>query len=262
MGSLKGEDFRYPDHVGKDTRNMCRGRQRIDVTMPGAFHKNVYIYAMWRDVLFPNRCVGCSIITARGNSICESCRNGLAFTHHQFGQSNEFWQKCSLLFEVKDAAALLQYRKAELTQRLLHALKYKGLENVGKELAELALDRLNWDDIQPDVLVTIPLHPKKQQLRGYNQLHLFADTLGKNLGVEVCHDALRKPNPSREQALKNKLRREKDTARFLPGKAINQRNILLIDDVFTTGNTMASAVYALANEPDAQISVLVMAMDE
>ena len=71
----------------------------------------------------------------------------------------------------------MQFEEESLSRKIVHELKYKSRERVGKILAEWTSEQLNFGENKPDLLVSVPLHPKKLKERGYNQLHLFTQTL-------------------------------------------------------------------------------------
>ena len=97
----------------------------------------------------------------------------ILFTHHDFSESNLLKERCSLLFPLENAFALMQFEEESLSRKIVHQLKYGSREKVGKILAEWTGERMNFDDNKPDLMVSVPLHPKKLKERGYNQLHLL-----------------------------------------------------------------------------------------
>lgn len=213
------------------------------------------------DFLFPNRCLNCNRMIDAVNIICEPCLDQIHFTHYHFGQDNPLKQKCNLLFPTEHAFALMQFEEQSLSRKMLHQLKYRNREIAGKVLAEWTAERLHFVHNAPDLLVTVPLHPKKQRERGYNQLHLFADTLSKHYGIPVDHHLIKRNQYKKAQALKDKAHRSQTENLFSIAKPIQNQHILLIDDVFTTGNTMASVAWEILKPGNNKVSVLVMAVD-
>ena len=111
------------------------------------------------------------------------------------------------------------------------------------------------------MLVTIPLHPKKQRIRGYNQLHLYAEELSKFYDIPFDHQALKRVKFQRKaQAKRNAEERKIKGQAFALNKDIRGKHILLIDDVITTGNTMSAAAWELLKNEN-KLSILVMAVD-
>ena len=147
------------------------------------------------------------------------------------------------LFPVANAFALLDLQEEGLSRKIIHQLKYRSQEKVGKIVAEWTLERLKFENEKPDVLLTVPLHPKKLKKRGYNQLHLFADTLSKNWKIPHHKNALKRNTYQKAQATKDKSHRAETKYDFSLTEEISGKHVLLIDDVFTTGNTLSCLLY-------------------
>lgn len=213
------------------------------------------------DLLFPNRCLDCSRIIHQSEVVCAACFDQIYFTHYHFDQNNLLKERCQLLFPVESAIALMQFEDESLSRKIIHQLKYGGRPKVGKTLAHWVLEKTNLKELQPDLLVTVPLHRRKLRERGYNQLHLFADTLSADLGIPCDHSLIKRNFYKKAQAKKNKAQRDKSKNPFSITKEIKGKHILVIDDVFTTGKTMSDVVWEILKNPENRVSVLVMAMD-
>ncbi|MDY3338553.1 ComF family protein [Riemerella anatipestifer] len=217
---------------------------------------------MFLDFFLPNRCLKCNLFIPSEEIVCWACKSHLNFTHDDFGGKAGFYQKVILKFPVTKAFSLMKYEKKELSQDIIHALKYHSMERVGKVLAHWVSENIDLSSQGIDVLTSIPLHPKKQRERGYNQLHLFTKILSQLQGIPYSHYLLKRNLYSKPQALKQKLDREKVQNIFSVDEKIEGKHILLIDDVYTTGNTMSKAVWELLKGNGSQVSVLVLAIDE
>nr|WP_315054206.1 phosphoribosyltransferase family protein [Chryseobacterium indoltheticum] len=156
----------------------------------------------------------------------------------------------------------MKFEKENLSRKIIHELKYKSREKAGKTLAEWTAERLDFKKEKPDVLVSVPLHPKKLKERGYNQLHLFTETLSRFYGIPFSHNLIKRNHYSKAQALKDKQHRLETQNTFSITENITDKHILLIDDVFTTGNTVSSIAWEILKAGNNKVSVLVMAMDE
>lgn len=213
------------------------------------------------DLLFPNRCLECNRIIDHNEVVCELCLDQIYFTHHHFSQSNLLLEKCRLLFPVEKAYALMQFEEESTSQKIIHQLKYGSREKIGKIIATWTLEKIDLSHSKIDLLVTIPLHPKKKKERGYNQLHLFADTLSSSLKIPAEHNLIKRNFYKKAQAKKKRAQRTFNENLFSVTKNISNQHILLIDDVFTTGNTMSAVAWQILKEGNNKVSVLVMAMD-
>ncbi len=216
---------------------------------------------MLLDFLFPNRCLHCNQIISQEEAVCELCFSQIKFFYHEFTSENPFKNRCKLLFPVENAFALMQFEESGLSRKIIHQLKYRSQEKVGKILAQWVLEKVNFSEEKPDLLITVPLHQKKLKQRGYNQLHLFADTLSQTWEIPHHKNILKRNTYQKAQASKDKAHRAETKYDFSVTEEINGKHILLIDDVFTTGNTLSAIAWEILKNPKNKISVLVMALD-
>lgn len=213
------------------------------------------------DLFFPNRCIDCNRIIDGDLLVCSLCFEQIHFTHADYFSDTIVKEKCRLMFPVERTYALMKFEENGLSRKLIHELKYKSRENAGKTLAEWTTERLDFKDEQPDLLVSVPLHPQKLRERGYNQLHLFTETLSEFYTIPFDHELVQRNHYSKAQALKDKKHRLETVNPFSLSKPISGKHVLLIDDVFTTGNTVSSIAWEILNAGDNKVSVLVMAVD-
>ena len=150
---------------------------------------------------------------------------------------------------------------SSLSREIVHQLKYKSREKVGKILAEWTEERLDLKVIKPDLLISVPLHPRKLRERGYNQLHQFTETLSDIHRIPFDHDIVVRNIYKKSQTFKSRERRGEGINVFSLTKDIHNKHILLIDDVFTTGSTMSQLAWEILKNPTNKVSILVMAVD-
>lgn len=213
------------------------------------------------DLLFPNRCFECNRIIHHEEVVCELCFDQIHFTHHHYSESNLLLEKCRLLFPIESAFALMQFEEESTSQKIIHQLKYGSREKIGKIIANWTLEKVDFHSMKINLLATIPLHPKKEKERGYNQLHAYAEELSKQLKTPCDHTLIKRNFYKKAQAKKNRDQRTFNEDLFSVTKMISNQHILLIDDVFTTGNTMSAVAWQILKEGNNKVSVLVMAMD-
>ncbi|REC49717.1 ComF family protein [Chryseobacterium pennipullorum] len=213
------------------------------------------------DLLFPNRCIHCSRIIDAELLVCDICFSQIHFTHYDYCENNPIKEKCRLLFPVENTYALIQFETESLSRTIIHELKYRNREKAGKVLADWTTERLDFKEQAPDLMVSVPLHPKKLRERGYNQLHVYTETLSAFYNIPYDHHLIKRNHYSKAQALKDKQHRLDADHTFSVTESVTGKHILLIDDVFTTGNTVSSIAWEILNAGDNTVSVLVMAMD-
>ena len=111
-----------------------------------------------------------------------------------------------------------------------------------------------------DLVVSIPLHPKREKSRGYNQSELLARVIGKELGLPVVNLLARVKNNSSQTGLNEDERRKNVAGIFRFKTGINGKKILLVDDVLTTGATMEEGAKVLKEAGAGEILGAVVAI--
>lgn len=214
------------------------------------------------DILFPPRCVGCR---ERGSWLCSAClatakrlpaahcrrcalpSMGVAICPNCWRDPPAFDHVCcAFLFEGPIRAAI-------------HALKYHGARHLAEPLVEAALAELTLP--AADLIVPVPLFPRRLAERGYNQSNLLARAIGARIGTPVLNDGLQRIRDTPAQVslpAKDRWQNVRGAFRAETGM-VGQRSILLVDDVATTGNTLRAASAALKRGGARQINVLVVA---
>ncbi len=160
---------------------------------------------------------------------------------------------------------MLFYGHSGLVRDLLHQLKYKGRQQIGAFLGTWYGELLTRDPglPHPDWVVPVPLHPRKQRKRGYNQCRAFGRAVAARLGVPYSEKWLQRAADSRTQTTKDRWERWLEI-----GHAFQVRNrpklegsrILLLDDVITTGATLEAGCQALFSIPGTEVYVAAIAV--
>ena len=128
----------------------------------------------------------------------------------------------------------------------VHALKYRNYRALAPELGRILAEYLESTSIPVTVLVPVPMHGRRLRRRGYNQALLLAREIGKLMGIEVADDMLiRKVDSPPQVLMKTQAKRSQIAdGSFLGVKEADGEEVLLIDDVVTTGSTMAACAKA------------------
>lgn len=202
------------------------------------------------DLFLPQSCIGCG---KEGSVLCPSCSS------HFPRISPPFCRRCGLPLtkepcpdcqrrEPSFDGLRAPFRFERLVRESVHLLKYDNLRCLAKPLAGELAEYLDKNPLPADIIMPVPLHPKKLRERGYNQSELVARELGGVLGLEVDSCSLKRIINTKPQVRLEKAaaRRENvDRAFHCPGKAASGRKVLVIDDVATTGATMNSCALSL-----------------
>lgn len=216
-------------------------------------------------LFFPLICPGCGNDLHRSDDkICISCFHRLPVTEFHKHASNPvekiFWGRVP----VASACSYLYFTSHSIVQHLMHELKYNGNREVGVFLGRqmgLALaESGRFDDVAG--IVPLPLHPRRQKKRGYNQAEAIAEGIGAATGITVFSQALVRNTSTETQTRKNRQERwENIEGRFTVKhqQALEGRNILLIDDVVTTGATIEACARAILSCRGATVSIATLA---
>ncbi|MEC7263263.1 MAG: ComF family protein [Bacteroidota bacterium] len=218
------------------------------------------------NILLPRVCFGCNAQLFRGESIlCAVCRHDVPLTDHNYFKENAVDRIFYGRIPIKKAASFTIFSKNGLIKNLLHWLKYKNQEQIGGFLGDWCGAHLKHDPglEKIDVVIPVPLHPKKLKKRSYNQVALFAQKIAEHINAEYRDDVLLKVINTKTQTKKDRqLRWESSKEAFIvnPEAKINFKQVLLVDDVITTGATIEICARTLLEHHDLEISVLSMAM--
>ncbi|OGY59876.1 MAG: hypothetical protein A3B23_00020 [Candidatus Colwellbacteria bacterium RIFCSPLOWO2_01_FULL_48_10] len=226
----------------------------------------IKLWELFLDILMPRICLGCRSKRPEGKMpICNACTAGI--------RVNKVYGELSPRLVLGAAASY----DDQLVREIIHSLKYKRLSGAAKSLADLIIKHIEFSAlrniIKParSIIVPIPLHPGRLRKRGYNQSELIAVEIGKYLGVPVRTDILMRVKRSAPQIkMKNRAAREtniRNAFALNPGftnKLISlngeaAKEIILIDDVFTSGATINEAARTLKGLSPEKIIALVAA---
>ena len=217
------------------------------------------------EFLFPSMCIACEerLITQE-KFLCRRCWSDLPVTNFHRNPENKVAQLFWGRVEISNATSFFSYKKGSKYQQLIHFSKYKGLKELGYETGQRFGNALSESDayLSADIIVPVPLHPKKQKQRGYNQSYWIAKGLGCTLQKPVsCNNLFRKVHSS-TQTRKNRFERWLNVDGIFgikqPEKLMH-KHILLVDDVVTTGSTLEACAYQLLKLPQTRVSIASLA---
>ncbi|MGS2741429.1 ComF family protein [Sinomicrobium sp. M5D2P17] len=218
------------------------------------------------NLLFPEMCPGCSVRLSPGERIiCTACRHQLPVTEYHRTRENPVEKIFYGRVKIEFATAFLLFRKKGVTQQLIHHLKYKGHSEIGTFLGKWYGTCLLETDLsnKVDMVIPVPLHPKKQRKRGYNQVSAFAKCIAQALQVEYREDILVKTTNAKAQTFKTRLARWKESESIFDirqGMPSVPCHILLVDDVITTGSTLERCTRTLQKHGNVKVSIATMAI--
>lgn len=211
-------------------------------------------------LFYPRICAACThSLFSHEKVICMHCERHLPKTGFEDWSENPiekiFWGRVY----IAAASALYFYGKGEKVQRLMHGLKYKRRKDVGLWLGkELGISLLKGKRFkQIDYIVPIPLHPKKEYQRGFNQSALIGQGMAEVTGWTFSLLLERTVNTA-TQTRKSKYDRWKNVSgkfRVKPGSNLDGLRILLVDDIVTTGATLEANAKILLEAGVSQVYI-------
>jgi ComF family protein len=230
------------------------------------------------NLIYPEVCFICSAPVARHQDcgICSSCWDkalalqikpprcsscGLPFQNFE-DAPDHLCGNCILQMPSYSGARSFGYYTAELS-RTVQELKFHGRRNLAGLLAPLMTAAFyeSWGREDFDLIVPVPLHPRRRRERGYNQSELLARSLARQIAIPFLRALVRVRATLPQVGLTDTERREnvRKAFRCAYPQRVSGKRILLIDDVMTTGATVASAAQTLLECSALRVSVLTIA---
>ncbi len=198
------------------------------------------------DVVYPKRCAGCG---RRGSWLCEACDAGIDHFVPPWcaicGVPVHLQCRCASLpdgvEQMRSAGPYEGWFRGAVVQCKYHG-EWGRAEHLAEMLAKVA------DDLRPfDALVPVPLHPSRFRQRGFNQAQLLAQHAAKVLAV-LIDDVLmrtRRTDPQVHLGATQRFINVQGAIQVKPGSLVSGRSLVLVDDVVTTGSTLAACATAL-----------------
>ncbi|MFA5211365.1 MAG: ComF family protein [Patescibacteria group bacterium] len=210
-----------------------------------------------KDILFPIFCLSCEKVEE--TYLCEKCFEKLDFSGvfecsvcHKKSHFGEVCNKCKIKTSLDFEIAIFEYQEKYLIAKILHEFKYNFVEDL-KNILEIFIDNFlqkNLDYfLDIDFIVPIPLHKKRFAERGFNQSEIIAKILAKKINKPVLNFLKRNRYTLQQAKLdrEGRLKNLEDSFEIIKNIDfdLENKNILLVDDVFTTGTTMGEAAKIL-----------------
>jgi len=213
------------------------------------------------NLIYPKVCLVCgNCLFTQEELICTPCLYQLPKTGFHVDEANPvsklFWGRTVL----NAATAYYHFSKGGKVQRLLHQLKYNGYKDLGMLVGRLMGKDLKSSPLfeSVDVVIPVPLHPKKERKRGFNQSEQFATGLAESMEIDLDVSTLVRRQASSTQTKKTRFKRWENVEHIFEITNIDEligRHVLLVDDVITTGSTIEACTVPLYKSAGIKISV-------
>lgn len=217
------------------------------------------------DFISPRLCVVCGQrLAPTERSLCSVCLFHLPRTDfHQKPLDNPMAQLFWGLAPIEKAAALFYYHPHSETAQLVYRLKYNNRPDIGEDMGRVMANELQAADFfsDIDVLLPVPLASKRLRQRGYNQSEQLAKGISDITHLPIVTKALRRKHFQQSQTTLNRWQRQEnveDTFWLKDGSQLQDKHVLLIDDICTTGATLISCANTLKDIEGIRISVLTL----
>lgn len=223
-----------------------------------------YLEDFWF-LLFPHICEACGTALYKNEGpVCFKCLYDLPRTDYCMDLENPVVNLFTGRIKVEKATALFEFHKGSRFRKLLHGLKYKNKPEIGillgKELGAEMLKSKNFEDI--DFIIPVPLHPNRQKQRGYNQSEMIGEGISKVTKIPVLINHLVRAKETVTQTKMTKDERWKNVSgKFVINnpEMLENKHVLLIDDVITTGSTIEACGEVLLAVKGLKLSIAVLA---
>lgn len=224
-----------------------------------------HVFQPLMDSIYPKLCISCGAgISSHDVVICESCFYRLPKTNFHFQPDNAlekvFWGRIPLF----SAASYLYFRKKGMTQRILHAFKYKGVKEIGQDIGKVYGKLLSQSDRfnTIDYIIPVPLHREKLLKRGYNQSEWFGIGLQESSQMKLLPNSLIRTENTASQTRKNRFQRWENVETVFEIKnpeILSNKHVLLVDDIITTGATIEACAGVLMASGISKLSLACIA---
>jgi ComF family protein len=226
--------------------------------------KNIFLSTVYESIIYlfyPKICLYCNKPLNRyENIICLDCFTRLEFTNHATWKENPVAKLFYGKVPLTHAMALIKYEKHTLIQKLLHELKYHQHPEIGQWLGRMLGQEILKSPYLKDVeiLIPIPLHPKKQKIRGYNQSEMICEGIKEAIPMlKIYTDVIVRKIFTETQTNKKTWERYQNVKEVFAlehEEKIKNKHILIVDDVITTGSTIEACAKLLLPKEGTKVS--------
>lgn len=212
-------------------------------------------------LFYPRLCEGCNkALLGSEEVLCISCTLELPKTGYHHIPDNDTAMRLAGRIPFIHATSFAHFTNDGLLQHLLHGLKYTNKKETGIYLGkQFAYDLQKTAWIRSvDTIMPVPLHAKKEAIRGYNQSVLIGQGMSGALHIPLNSTALIRSRHTESQTQKTRAERLENMKEAFLVKdmsALKGKHVLLIDDVLTTGATLEASALALLQVQDIKLSI-------
>lgn len=192
-----------------------------------------------KDILFPVRCPYCETVIHKTEYACEDCKK-------------KFPSPAIIKYAVGGYKCTSPFPYDGIFKKAVKRFKFGNKGGYAKQLAFPIVQSIleSYQGVDFDLITCVPMHKKRLAQRGYNQAELLAKECAKIMNIPYC-DTLEKYKENREQhsiKASERAKNVKGVYRITDKELVNGKNILIIDDIITTGNTLGECAKILMKQ--------------
>lgn len=217
------------------------------------------------ELFYPSLCITCGErLVSQEKFLCSGCWVDLPVSRYHLEPDNKvaklFWGRVP----VENATSFFFYRKGSRYQKLIHCIKYQGMKELGfdagRRFGILLAESDHFRSV--DLIVPVPLHPKKEKKRGFNQSEWIARGISAWLNKPLSTGNLHRTVNTATQTRKDRFGRWQNVNGIFRAddpQEFQNKHILLVDDVVTTGSTLEACAFEILKIPSARVSISTLA---
>lgn len=229
------------------------------------------------DLFYPSNiyCISCGNIIddSRPYALCDTCVRNLKWANGrtcslcgkilQADYGSDLCTDCEAGGHVfRKGFCCVEYGPAE--RELMHQFKYRDKAYIGRKLAEIMHDRIEPENLNPDLILPVPMFRRKEKKRGYNQAAVLAESLAKFMGVPCDRKLLVRGVETEAMSGLGVSERRRNIQNAFSVRRVKiekpaGKTILLVDDIYTTGSTADACASVLLEAGAAAVFVLAFA---
>jgi ComF family protein len=223
------------------------------------------VFSDFIGLFFPKYCRGCDDALVHGEElVCTKCILEMPRSNYHLEKENPFYKRIHGRIPVKYVMTLFKFVKGSRVQQILHSLKYKNQPELGNLLGRVYGADLKKSGYEKefDLIIPVPIHSSRRRKRGYNQSDEFGKGLSEILGIPCSDEVMVRRSKTETQTKKTKLDRWANVSevfKLVKPEEIQDKRILLVDDVMTTGATLEACGRLIVDSGCRELSIACIA---
>ena len=210
-----------------------------------------YVFSVILDFFFPSNCFGCGKSVSEGGTICEKCLEDIKRMPKKVclncGEPQNTCKCADYVFYFTKSYSV--FYNTEIAQRGIYSLKFNGKTSNARFFSNEMAKSVNehFCNVKFNIVCNVPAHPLKKLQRGFDQSHLLAESLADLLDIQYCENILKRKIISKTQHKTDSVSNRFENAynSFYSKAKLNNKTVLLVDDIKTSGASLSACARSL-----------------